>query len=190
MLYISNMSRHGAADIIDRRLESARVRAGFRALAVRIVSAALILYLVFTYGFLITQNHGMGMSPAMKDGDLCVIFRTQAQTLMGERFAAGDVVAYQAEGKRHIGRVAAVAGDIVRVHDGGSVSVTGSGSGKSADVPVYVQGEPANPFTVPQGSLYVLGDQRTDAQDSRDFGPIELTSVEGKVITILRRRGI
>ena len=182
------MSQRGASEIIERRLEGARLRAGYRALGLRVISVALILYLVFTFGFLICRNHGLGMSPAMKDGDLCVIFRTQAQTLMGERFAAGDVVAYRAEGKRYFGRVAAVAGDVVRMDGGGSVTV--NRAGPDEEIPAYVQGELAYPFTVPQGSLYVLGDRRTDTQDSRDFGPIPIERVEGKVITILRRRGI
>ena len=56
--------------------------------------------------------------------------------------------------------------------------------------PTYVRGELAYPSPVPQGCLYVLGDRRTDTQDSRDFGPIPMESVEGKVITILRRRGL
>ena len=187
---ISNVSQHGAADIINRRLESARVRAGYRALGLRILSVALILYLVFTFGFLICQNHGQGMFPAMKDGDLCIIFRTPAQTLMGERFAAGDIVAYRAEGKRYIGRVAAVAGDVIQMNDSGSLTVNGSGQSGEILFPTYARGELAYPYTVPQGCLYVLGDRRTDTQDSRDFGPIPMESVEGKVITILRRRGL
>ncbi len=187
---ISNVSQRGAADIISRRLEGARVRAGYRALGWRILSVALILYLVFTFGFLICQNHGLGMFPAMKDGDLCVIFRTQAQTLMGERFAAGDIVAYRQDGRRYFGRVAAVAGDVVQMNSSGAMTVNGSGQSGEIMFPTYVRGALAYPYTVPQGCLYVLGDHRTDTQDSRDFGPIPIESVEGKVITILRRRGI
>ncbi len=187
---ISNVSQRSAADVIDRRLESARIRAGYRALGLRILAAALILYVVFTYGFLITQNHGQGMFPAMRDGDLCVVFRTQAQAAMGLSYAAGDVVAYRAEGKRHFGRVAAVAGDVIRMDTGGSFSVNGAGQRGDIFFPTTARGELAYPLTVPQGCLFVLGDRRTDTLDSRDFGPIPLSSVEGKVITILRRRGI
>ena len=45
-------------------------------------------------------------------------------------------------------------------------------------------------LSVPEGSVYVLGDYRTNTQDSRDFGAIPIKSVQGKVITILRRRGL
>ena len=176
--------------MISRRLESAGNREAFRTLILRILVTALILYLIFTYGFLIDQNHGLGMYPAMKDGDLCVIFRREAQTLAGLPYAAGDIVAYEAEGQRYIGRVAAVAGDTIQINDGGSVTVNGSGQSGEIIFPTYPRGELAYPLTVPQDCLFVLGDHRTDTKDSRDFGPISLQSVDGKVISILRRRGL
>jgi len=187
---ISKISQPGADGVIQRRLESARNRNALQALIVRILAAAIILYLVFTYGFLIDQNHGLGMYPAMKDGDLCVIFRREAQSLAGLPYAAGDIVAYQAEGRRHMGRVAAVAGDTIQIGDSGSVTVNGAGQSWEIIFPTYARGELAYPFTVPQGCLFVLGDHRTDTKDSRDFGPITLQSVDGKVISILRRRGL
>ena len=188
---ITQTGQRSIAQVIDLRLERSRIRAGYRALILRVVLIALILYLVFTFGFLICQNRGLGMSPALKDGDLCVIFRRQAAAALGETFRAGDIIAYQAEGERRFGRVAAVEGDTVRMDSGGSFSVNGSsGSGGEIYFPTYVRGELTYPYTVPQGSLYVLGDKRTDTRDSRDFGPIPLASVEGKVITILRRRGL
>lgn len=42
--------------------------------------------------------------------------------------------------------------------------------------------------TVPEGSVFILGDYRTHAKDSREFGPISIENVKAKVITILRRR--
>lgn len=177
-------------EVIAKRRERAFTRSGYVELLGRVAVLALVVWLVFTYGFLICQCVGQHMFPAMKDGDLCIIFRTPAQTLMGERFAAGDIVAYRAEGKRYIGRVAAVAGDVVQMNDSGSMTVNGSGQSGEILFPTYARGELAYPYTVPQGCLYVLGDRRTDTQDSRDFGPIPMESVEGKVITILRRRGL
>lgn len=176
--------------MIDRRLNGARVRDGYRALLLRVMLLALAAYLIFTFAFLITQNHGLGMYPAMKDGDLCIVFRRQAQHLMGQEFAADDIVSYRVEGKRYMGRVVAIAGDSVLMNEGGSLSVNGVGEGGGIMYPTYARGELTYPLTVPQGCVFVLGDHRTDTVDSRDFGPISLDSVEGKVITILRRRGL
>jgi len=43
---------------------------------------------------------------------------------------------------------------------------------------------------VPEGCVYILGDYRTQSEDSRDFGAVPLEAVEAKVITLLRRRSL
>lgn len=39
-------------------------------------------------------------------------------------------------------------------------------------------------FVVPPGTVYVLGDNREVSSDSREFGPVELSRVIGKVIVV------
>ncbi|MNF08069.1 Signal peptidase IB [compost metagenome] len=39
-----------------------------------------------------------------------------------------------------------------------------------------------NPFTVHEGQLYVMGDNRENSLDSRDLGPIARTSIEGRAV--------
>jgi signal peptidase I len=38
------------------------------------------------------------------------------------------------------------------------------------------------PFVVPAGSVYVLGDNRAQSEDSRYFGPVDLNKVLGKAV--------
>ena len=176
--------------MIARRRARVITRAGYRRLAVRLIYLAVIFYLLFTYCFLITQNHGLDMFPALKDGDLCVVFRIQAQKLMGEKVKADDIIAYRTDGKRAFGRVVAVEGDVVMLSDSGSLMVNGVTEGGDIVFPTYAKGEQVYPYLVPDGCVYVLGDRRVSTTDSRDLGPIPLESVEGKLITILRRRGL
>jgi len=119
-----------------------------------------------------------------------VIYRRQLMDLMGEKLVRKDVIAYTVDGRRYFGRVAAKAGDIVVIDENGSVMVNGSPDSREILYPTYPRGELTYPYHVPEGYVYVLGDRRTDTVDSRDLGPVSLDSVEGKVLSILRRRGL
>ncbi|MCR4622967.1 MAG: signal peptidase I [Clostridiales bacterium] len=157
----------------------------------RIVLIAIAVYLVFTFMFLITQAHGQDMFPAVKDGDLCIVFRDEMMKLTGERYSRQDIVVYQVDGKRYLGRIVAFEGDLVVVdQQTGRMSFNGSSQSGEVAFPTYAREGNEPVFTVPKDTLYVLGDYRTQSTDSRDFGAIPLSDVEGKLITILRRRGL
>ena len=177
-------------EVIAKRRERAFTRSGYVELLGRVAVLALVVWLVFTYGFLICQCVGQHMFPAMKDGDLCILFRRGIQETLGQKIVAGDIVAYRVDGERHFGRVVAIAGDSVQISTNGSVTVNGVTESEEILYPTYTRGDLLNITYVQSGTLYVLGDYRTNTEDSRDFGPIPLDSVEGKVISILRRRGL
>ena len=177
-------------DVITRRKESAAVRRGYLALLGRVLVLGLVVWLILTQCFLICQSKGQDMFPAMKDGDLCVIYRTGLMDLVGEKLSAGDIVAYRIEGERHFGRVVATAGDSVQIDTRGSVTVNGVTEGGEILFPTYTRGDLLNITYVQRDTVYVLGDYRTQTTDSRDYGPIPMGDVEGKVISILRRRGL
>ena len=171
------------ADLADRR--------AILGLVLRVAVLAAVLTLVFTQGFLITQMRGQGMFPAMKDGDLCVVFRTPAMRLTGQTLSQDDVIAYTHEGQRYFARVVAVAGDEVEITSSGSVTVNGAAVGGDILFPTYDDGRQLTyPLQIPDGFVYALGDYRTQADDSRDHGLIPLDRVDGKVITLLRRRAL
>ena len=46
------------------------------------------------------------------------------------------------------------------------------------------------PYTVPEGTVFVLNDYRDDIQDSRVYGSIPMKQTRGKIVLVLRRRGI
>jgi signal peptidase I len=48
----------------------------------------------------------------------------------------------------------------------------------------YLFEEITYPYTVPPGGLWVMGDNRTNSQDSRYFGAIPESSVTGKALFI------
>lgn len=141
-------------------------------------------YIFFTQLFLITQVVGMDMFPALKDGDLAVVFRLQ------QEYAKDDIVAYRSPDGIRFGRIAAREGDVINMDDSGIWQVNGTTQGGEILYPTYAVEGIEYPYRVPPHCIFVLGDYRTTAADSRVFGPVSMDDVEGKVITILRRRGL
>ena len=169
--------------IKDRRTKLA-LRKGYISLLWRIILLAIAGYLLLNYVFIIIQAGGNDMFPAVKDGDLIIGFRLQ------QTYLKNDVVVYRVNGKRFIGRIAARENDVVAMNDNGILLVNGTTQGGEILYPTYPKEGLEYPYRVPEGHVFILGDYRTQARDSRDFGATPLKNIEGKVITIIRRRGL
>lgn len=67
-----------------------------------------------------------------------------------------------------------------------------NGSAQSGEIlyPTYAKDALIYPYTVSEDSVFILGDYRTQSEDSRDFGAVPLSAVKAKVITLLRRRSL
>ena len=100
---------------------------------------------------------------------------------------AGDVVTFAApdgSDREFIKRVIAVGGQTVDIRDG-AVFV----NGRKLSEPyvnkrykdTYSSG---GPVKVPVGTVFVMGDNRTDSQDSRVFGPRPLGQLSGRAFAI------
>lgn len=174
----------GAAEVIRARRLALNTREGYKSLFLRILVLGLTAYLIFTQVFLITQNRGLGMFPALKDGDLMIAFRLQKE------YAKDDVVVGTVDGKQVVGRIVARATDVVTLDESGKLLVNGTAQSGEIMYPTFAKEGLEYPYRVPDGHIFVLGDYRTNTEDSRDFGPMPMKQVKGKVITILRRRGL
>jgi signal peptidase I len=125
------------------------------------------------------------MYPRVRDGDLILYYRLE------QDYQIGDVVAFNYIGYPRVGRIVAQGGDTVDLSTDGQLLVNGNVQQEE----VFYATEPMNgdvtyPYTVEADSYFVLCDLRTASVDSRSFGAIPQTDLDGKVITLLRRRGI
>lgn len=170
--------------VIAQRREGVIARQETWALVRRVLILLVLAFIVLTQLFLVTQVEGNGMFPAMRDGDLTLVYRLQGS------YARGDVIAYRVDGVRYFGRIVAHAGDEVSITESGSLLI--NSRLESGEILFPTNTADGGPFTavVPAGHIWVMGDYRTQTEDSRNFGPIPLSDVEGKVITLLRRRGL
>lgn len=113
----------------------------------------------------------------------------------------GEVVVFDSpvDGERLIKRVAAVAGDRVRLQDGHlwisgqplAVDATHEVFGvRQAPLDLDRGGGPdIDALTVPPGQLLMLGDHRGNSADGRYFGLIQASSVYGRAVAVYYRRG-
>ena len=98
----------------------------------------------------------------------------------------GDIVVFDEPGGKRtfVKRVIATAGQQVDVRDG-SVYV----DGRRLDEP-YTHGVPTDPgsidlpTTVPEGQVWLMGDNRTNSTDSRWFGTVPLSTVRGHAVAL------
>jgi signal peptidase I len=155
-------------------------------LLMKLASIAIIFLLLFTFLYGIIRYQEPFMAPAIKDGDLVLYYR---YTKVG--YLPQDVIVLEHGGGKQIRRVIATAGDTVDITDGG-LKINGALQQESG---VYQQTERSQegvsfPLTVPEGEVFVLADSRTGAADSRIYGCVKIKDTYGKVMTVIRRRGI
>lgn len=172
-------------DVIGARRERVLTRRSGVRLIVRMLVMAFAGWVVFTQVFGIYMVEGEGMYPRLRDGDLVLVFR------LGKAYAQGEVVAYQWKGRRYFGRVVALGGDSVDFTPDGFVSVNGKIQQEEILFLTSAEDKPVHfPIVLHQFELFVLGDNRLQTTDGRDFGTLDRDLVEGTVMAVVRRRGI
>jgi signal peptidase I len=184
--------------VVDDERRSAVLRT-LRHIAALAVQAIILAALVLLFFLRVPQVDGHSMAPQIDAGDHVVI-DTLAYSLRVERpgggppladvglrpIGRGDVVAFAYgtgdDARIYLKRVIALPGETVAI-ERGVVSIDGE-----------VLIEPYSPAldtsdvaarTVPPLSLYVLGDNRGDSDDSRSFGPVPEAAVIGRAAFIV-----
>ena len=172
------------SEIIRRRKYNASIRHGYLSLLIRTILLAIMIWFALSQVLLLTQAQGMNMFPSIKDGDLIIAYRLQ------KNYIKDDVVVYQTDAAREIGRIVACENDIVTIDDTGILMVNGTPQTGEILFPTYANENITYPYQVPENSVFILGDYRTESQDSRNSGAVNMDKLIGKVITLIRRRGL
>ena len=154
-------------------------------LGIKILVIGVAFVLMFTFLFGILRYEDASMSPAVKDGDLVIYYRLDKQ------YTATDVVVLEYQDRPQIRRVIAIAGDVVDITEDG-LFINGALQQETSIYEETLRYDTGVefPLTVNEGEVFLLGDSRTNATDSRAYGAVEIEDTLGKVMTIIRRRGI
>ena len=135
-----------------------------------LVCVVLVMVLVFTLALRIVRVNGPSMRETLQDGDLLIA----VTRLFAGDPQVGDIVIVSKDsfenGKPIIKRVIATGGQTVDIDfETGAVTVDGT----VLEEPyireaTYLDEGMTFPLTVPEGSVFVLGDNRNNSDDSRD----------------------
>ncbi|MCW5938676.1 MAG: signal peptidase I [Fimbriimonadaceae bacterium] len=140
-----------------------RRKRAFRGFGV-FLAAVLGFALFFQMNFQTVSVRGNSMEPTFNSGDRLLV--SKAYWLVGP-IRLNDIVVVRMEksGDVLIKRVKGLSGDVIDFIDVPTTWKIGMGE-----------------YRVPEGTLYLLGDNRPVSQDSRVFGPFEPKDVVGKVV--------
>ena len=153
-------------------------------LMIKIAAIALAVWLVLAFVIGITINYGNNMHPAVNDGDLVITLKLQRPYL-------NAAVLYRHDGKTRTGRVVGLPGNVIDISGKGELLVNGAIASEDIYYPTY-QAENSTvryPYTVEEGKAFILNDYREDTDDSRAFGAVDMSDIEGPLIFSMRRRG-
>ena len=155
------------------------------ALCLKIILICVVFALIFTFVYGVHQNIDIDAAPMVKSGDLVMYYR------LDKEYSIGDLVVLNFQGERQIRRVIAKAGDTVDITEDG-LMINGSLQQEPnifENTWQYENG-PSFPLTVGQNQVFLLGDARENATDSRVYGSVDKDDTLGSVITIIRRRNL
>lgn len=151
-----------------------------------IVSAMLICVLVFVFLARVVGVIGSSMNPTLNDGDMLVIsnlFYTPKQ---------GDIVVLRKESFKDepiVKRVIAVAGQTVDIDFNEGVVYVDDRPLEEDYVaePTLRQLDFSGPVTVPEGFVFLMGDNRNDSTDSRSsrIGFVDIRYIMGKAYFLI-----
>lgn len=123
------------------------------------------------------------MEPALAAGDVVLVSRSVPDV---DELRRGDLVAFEdpRNGQRSVKRVIGLPGEEVVILDG-VLHVDGRPTEEPWVDPEVVDGSFMRTFRVPDGAVFVLGDNRMNSLDSRDYGPLDADDLEGRVLVTL-----
>ncbi len=153
-----------------------------------LVSSVLAVVLIFTFVVRLIGVDGHSMVPTLQNGDRLAV----AVGVLAGKYRAGDIVVLRKQSfldEPIVKRVIAVGGQTVDIDFAtGSVEVDGKVLNEPYINELTFRSDGTEfPLTVPEGSVFVMGDNRNHSNDSRDvrLGTVDTGYIIGKAVLLL-----
>ena len=150
-----------------------------------LVCSVLAVVVVFTFGIRLIGVDGHSMLPTLQDGDRLLVLNSM---LCGS-YEPGDIVVLRKESflpTPIVKRVIAVEGQVVDIDfASGTVFVDGKPLQEAyINERTFTEEGTVFPLTVPEGSVFIMGDNRNHSTDSRDarLGTIDRRYIIGRAV--------
>jgi signal peptidase I len=163
-----------------RRFRRGKKRGRSLAEFVVIILVAVVLVFGFIRPFVVKSFWipSESMVPTLEVGDRLFVNRFIYRFIEPER---GDIVVFDSpeSDDELIKRVVAVPGDRVRVVNG-ELKLNGEFQEEPYIKPQFPDGSVYGPTKVPEGQVFVMGDNRGNSRDSRFIGTIPIEDIQGE----------
>ena len=146
-----------------------------------IIAALVVITVLFTFCFRVFNVDGPSMKPTLHNNDKVIV------STVGYKPERGDIIVIAETADMNepiVKRVIAVGGDVVDINfTTGVVTVNGTEEDYTDEL-TSQQFDIAFPITVPEGTVFVLGDNRPNSLDSRStrVGCVDERYIVGKVL--------
>jgi signal peptidase I len=177
------VDKSATTDGVPEQLPAQSARGGAVRFFVDVVETLVFSLLLFALINTLTARirvDGLSMEPTLHSGEFVIVNRLAYR--LGQP-KTGDVIVFHPPTdpeQEYIKRVIGLPGDEVVISDQ-QVQVN-----DSLLVEPYIASPPRyeSSWEVPEGSLFVLGDNRNNSSDSHSWGPVPLENVVGKAVIV------
>ncbi|WP_296726885.1 signal peptidase I [Ruminococcus sp.] len=160
---------------LDRKAKFRRIIKSTVSTLLVVAAAAVLISMLFLP---VIQVSGDSMQPTLSNGDIILLVKTK-------HFSTGELCCVSWQNKLLLKRVIGLPGDNIDIDEKGNVYL----NGKLLDEP-YVTNKALGecdidlPYTVPEGKLFVMGDQRETSIDSRStaVGCVDYDQMVGRYL--------